>query len=166
VNAVVRPAEAGDAQALVELAREVGEEREAWLLTSGEWRTATEERRYLRAVRRSRDAAVFVAEDAGILVGRLSVARDPHPSSHHVADVGLMISRSHRRRGIGLALMEVAEAWARSVGVEKLELHVFPHNEPAKALYERLGYRKEGFRRRHYRRGSDYLDAILMAKDL
>jgi RimJ/RimL family protein N-acetyltransferase len=166
VNAVVRPAEAGDAHALVELAREVGEEREAWLLTSGEWRTPAEERRYLRAVRRSRDAAVFVAEDNGGVVGRLSVARDPHPSSHHVADLGLMISRSHRRRGIGLALMEAAEGWARSVGIEKLELHVFPHNAPARAFYSRLGYREEGLRRRHYRRGGDYLDAILMAKDV
>jgi RimJ/RimL family protein N-acetyltransferase len=166
VNAVVRPAEAGDAHALVELAREVGEEREAWLLTSGEWRTPAEERRYLRAVRRSRDAAVFVAEDAGGVVGRLSVARDPHPSSHHVADLGLMISRSHRRRGIGLALMEAAEGWARSVGIEKLELHVFPHNAPARTFYARLGYREEGVRRRHYRRGADYLDAILMAKDV
>jgi RimJ/RimL family protein N-acetyltransferase len=166
VNAVVRPAEAGDAHALVELAREVGEEREAWLLTSGEWRTPAEERRYLRAVRRSRDAAVFVAEDTGGVVGRLSVARDPHPSSHHVADLGLMISRSHRRRGIGLALMEAAEGWARSVGIEKLELHVFPHNAPARAFYARLGYREEGLRRRHYRRGGDYLDAILMAKDV
>jgi RimJ/RimL family protein N-acetyltransferase len=166
VNAVVRPAEAGDAHALVELAREVGEEREAWLLTSGEWRTPAEERRYLRAVRRSRDAAVFVAEDTGGVVGRLSVARDPHPSSHHVADLGLMISRSHRRRGIGLALMGAAEGWARSVGIEKLELHVFPHNAPARAFYARLGYREEGVRRRHYRRGADYLDAILMAKDV
>ena len=166
MNAVVRPAEAGDAHALVELAREVGEEREAWLLTSGEWRTPAEERRYLRAVRRSRDAAVFVAEDNGGVVGRLSVARDPHPSSHHVADLGLMISRSHRRRGIGLALMEAAEGWARSVGIEKLELHVFPHNAPARAFYARLGYRDEGLRRRHYRRGADYLDAILMAKDV
>ena len=166
MSAVVRPAEAGDAHALVELAREVGEEREAWLLTSGEWRTPAEERRYLRAVRRSRDAAVFVAEDAGGVVGRLSVARDPHPSSHHVADLGLMISRSHRRRGIGLALMEAAEGWARSVGIEKLELHVFPHNAPARAFYARLGYREEGVRRRHYRRGADYLDAILMAKDV
>jgi RimJ/RimL family protein N-acetyltransferase len=162
----VRHAEPGDAEHLVELAREVGAEREGWLITSGEWRSSSDERRYLKAIRGHPDAAVFVAEENGGIVGRLSVSRDAHPASEHVADLGLMVSRDHRRRGIGLALMEAAEEWARRVGVRKLELHVFPHNMPAIALYERLGYEREGFRRRHYRRGDELIDAILMAKEI
>ena len=59
----IRRAEPGDAQALVELAGEVGGEEGAWLLTTAEWRSIAEERRYLRAVRRHPDAAVYVAED-------------------------------------------------------------------------------------------------------
>lgn len=162
----VRSAAPGDAAALVELAREVGAEPEGWLITDGGWRTASEERRYLRAVRRHPHAAVFVAEAADGVVGRLSIARDQHPASEHVADLGLMVAKEYRRRGIGRALMEAAEAWARQVGVRKLELHVFPHNEAAVALYESLGYAREGFRRSHYRRGRVFQDAILMAKVL
>ena len=160
----VRAAEPGDAERLVELAREVGSEEEGWLITSGEWRSAPAERRYLKAIRRHPDAAVFVAESNGGIVGRLSISRDAHPASEHVADLGLMVSRGYRRRGIGLALMEAAERWARQSGVRKLELHVFPHNTPAIALYEKLGYQREGLRRGHYRRGDELIDAILMAK--
>lgn len=162
----VRHAEPGDAASLVELARAVGAEEEGWLITGGEWRSAAEERRYLRSIRRHPHAAVLVAEDDGAIVGRLSIARDLHPASEHVGDVGLMVARDYRRRGVGKALMEGAEEWARSVGIRKLELHVFPHNEPAIALYEGLGYEREGFRWRHYRRGSEFVDAILMAKEL
>jgi RimJ/RimL family protein N-acetyltransferase len=162
----VRPAEPGDAARLVELARDVGGEEEGWLITGGEWRTPGEERRYLRSLRRHPDAAVFVAETDGTIIGRLSIARDPHPASEHVADVGLMVDRDHRRLGAGTALMVEAERWARQVGVHKLELHVFPYNEAAIALYEGLGYEREGFRRRHYRRGAELVDAILMAKEL
>jgi RimJ/RimL family protein N-acetyltransferase len=151
---------------LVELAREVGAEGEGWLIAGGEWRSAGEERRYLRSLRRHPHAAVFVAETNGTIVGRLSIGRDPHPASEHVADLGLMVARNFRRLGVGTALMEEAERWARGAGVRKLELHVFPHNEPAIALYEGLGYEREGLRRRHYRRGAEFLDAILMAKDL
>lgn len=160
---VIRRAEPGDAGQLVELAESVGREEGDWLLATEAWRSAADERRYLRAVRRHADAAVFVAVDGDEVVGRLSVARDPHPSSRHVADLGLFVAASHRRRGIGRALLEQAVDWSRDVGVRKLELHVFPWNEPAIGLYEAFGFEREGYRRGHYRREDEYVDAILMA---
>jgi RimJ/RimL family protein N-acetyltransferase len=166
VKVLVRRASPGDAAALVELARAVGAEEEGWLITNGEWRSTSEERRYLRSVRRHPHAAVFVAENEDGIVGRISLARDPHPASEHIADLGIMVAQGQRRKGIGRALMEAGEAWAREVGVLKLELHVFPYNKAAIALYEQLGYDREGYRRRHYRRGDGFVDAILMAKQV
>lgn len=145
------------------LAQAVGAEPEGWLIADESRRGISDERRYLKAIKRHPHAAVFVAEDAGRIVGRLSVARDPHPASFHVADLGLMVAVRHRRQGIGRALLERAVEWAADSRVRKLELHVFPHNEPAIALYESFGFVREGFRRAHYRRGSGYVDAILMA---
>jgi RimJ/RimL family protein N-acetyltransferase len=166
MTVIVRRAEASDAEALVELGRAVGSEPEGWLISANGWRGAAEERRYLRAIRRYPHAAVFVAEDEeeGELVGRISLARDQHPASYHVADLGLMVSASYRRQGIGRALLEAAVGWARDSGVTKLELHVFPWNEPGIKLYEQFGFEREGFRKAHYRRGDgQYADAILMA---
>ena len=163
---VIRRARPADAAALVALAREVGSEPEGWLISTSDWRGVGDERRYLRSVRRSSTAAVFVAEAPEGLVGRLSVARDPHPASAHVADLGLMVAAAHRRRGIGKALLEQAVEWARTARVSKLELHVFPYNEPALSLYRAFGFVEEGYRRRHYSRGGEYVDAILMAYHL
>jgi putative acetyltransferase len=162
----VRLASPGDASALVQLAREVGSEPEGWLISTSDWRGAGDERRYLRSLRRSRDAAVFVAEAPEGIVGRLSVGRDPHPASSHVADLGLMVAKSHRRRGIGRALLERTVEWARGTGVTKLELHVFPYNEAAIRLYESFGFRREGLRQRHYRRNGELVDAVLMAYEV
>ncbi len=159
----IRPAEPSDAAALCRLAEEVGREPGGWLLTTEMWRAVGEERRYLRAARRHSDAAVFVVDDDGEVVGRLSLARDPHPASRHVADLGLMVALSHRRRGLGRALLARAVSWARQSGVRKLELHVFPWNLPAIALYESFGFVREGYRKAHYQRSGEDVDALLMA---
>ena len=55
-----------------------------------------------------------------------------------------MVAASHRRRGVARALLDQSVAWAGSAGVRKLELHVFPWNEPAIALYESFGFEREG----------------------
>lgn len=163
---VIRPAEPGDASQLIALASDVGREPGEWLLTTDEWRSVANERRYLRAVRHHADAAVLVAVEGERIVGRLSLARDPHPASAHVADLGLMVAASHRRRGIGRALLDAAARWARVSAVRKLELHVFPWNKPAIRLYEQFGFEREGLRRAHYLRDGAPVDALLMAYHL
>jgi RimJ/RimL family protein N-acetyltransferase len=163
----VRPADPSDAEALTRLAEAVSAEPAGWLISAnGEWRSVGDERRYLKALRRYPNAAVFVAERGdGEIIGRLSLARDTHPASPHVADLGLMVAKDARGRGVGRALLASAVEWARGSGVRKLELHVFPWNEPAIRLYERFGFEREGYRKAHYRRygdGAD-VDAVLMA---
>jgi len=162
----VRRALPGDAVGLVELAEAVGREEGRWILTTESWRSVADERRYLKTVERHEDAAVYVADDEGRLVGRLSLSRDPHPACRHVADLGLMVDAEYRRRGIGTMLLEEAVVWARTAGVRKLELHVFPWNDPALRLYESFGFEREGYRKRHYARDGDFVDAILMAYDV
>src|ERR1043165_6061192 len=125
---MIRHADPSDAEQLTRLADAVSGESEGWLISvAGEWRSAGDERRFLKALRRYAHAAVFVAErEDGRLVGRLSVGRDPHPASTHVADAGLMVAADARRQGVGTALLRAAVDWAREAGVRKLELHAFP----------------------------------------
>jgi RimJ/RimL family protein N-acetyltransferase len=162
----IRRAVPGDAARLAELTEQVAGEPEGWLISDGVTPGARQERRYLRAIRHSANAAVFVAEAPEGLVGRLSLARDIHPASRHVADLGLMVAKSRRGQGIGRALLEQAVEWARGASVRKLELHVFPHNEAALRLYERFGFEREGYRKGHYLRAGEPVDAILMAYEV
>jgi RimJ/RimL family protein N-acetyltransferase len=160
---LVRPAVPADADALVALGRAVASEEELWLTYD---RSRSDERRNLRGVRRDSNVAIFVAETPAGIAGRLSIARNRHPYSPHVAEVGIMVAESQRRRGIGSALMEEALSWARAAGITKVELEVFPHNAPAIALYRKLGFEEEGRRRNLYRIGGHHVDAVLMSIQL
>ena len=161
----IRQATPGDAAALVELARAVGSEPEGWLLTVGGWRTVADERRAIRVQRWSRDTVIVVAvATEGRIVGRLSLVRDEHPAAPHVADLGIMVAREARGQGVGTALIAAAVAWARVAAIAKVELHVFPHNVAAIALYERCGFVAEGVRAGRFLRDGRAVDALLMAR--
>lgn len=58
----------------------------------------------------------------------------------------LYIQPAHRRRGLGQALMEYAEQWAKSTNnrpYQGMSLQVFTNNQPAINLYEKLGYQSQ-----------------------
>lgn len=53
----------------------------------------------------------------------------------------LAVTASARRRGIGTALLEAAEAESRAAGAGRIVLHAQTY---ARALYDRVGYRPRG----------------------
>lgn len=55
----------------------------------------------------------------------------------------LYVSPAHRRRGIGSGLIRQAESWAAARGDWQLGLQVFHHNQPARQLYESLGFQPQ-----------------------
>ncbi len=105
------------------------------------------------------------ADHAVVAVGRESIVGllNLHVSRHGFADIGMLVDRDWRARGIGAALMDAAVTRAREIGLHKLSLDVFPHNAAAIALYRRCGFVEEGRRVRQYRRSSGELwDSVMM----
>ncbi len=103
--------------------------------------------------------AAFVAEDDGIVVGSIGLRLAPYG----VVELGMALLDRYRGRGIGTRLMERGVAWAREAGAHKIALEVWPHNERAIRLYQKVGFREEGYLHRHYRRRNGELwDAVVM----
>lgn len=67
---------------------------------------------------------------------------------------------SHRRRGIGTALLRELLRWAQSNGARHLSLEVRASNAGAITLYRRFGLRPEGRRPRYYADPEE--DALLL----
>jgi ribosomal protein S18 acetylase RimI-like enzyme len=70
----------------------------------------------------------------------MGTATDQIQGDRHTYIFLLYVSPHHRRQGIGAALMKQAEDWAKARGDRQIGLQVFQQNQPAIALYEKLGY--------------------------
>ena len=87
--------------------------------------------------------ALFIAEDGnGERLGflRLQKTRDFF-SGHancHISD--LAVAEGHESRGIGRALLDYAQVWAKKQRCSLVSLAVFPGNARARALYEHAGF--------------------------
>lgn len=68
----------------------------------------------------------------------------------------------HRRRGVGRALINRVFSLARDLGLSFVSLEVRESNIPAITLYEGLGFKQEGKRKRFYRAPEE--DALILTK--
>ncbi len=68
------------------------------------------------------------------------VAIEQTSGIHHAHIFLIYVKPAYRRQGIGRSLMRVAEDQARANGDRQIGLQVFVSNQPAIALYQRLGY--------------------------
>jgi putative acetyltransferase len=101
------------------------------------------------------------AEGAPALIGNVDLRPTRIDGVHAI---GMWILPGNRGKGGGRMLLEAAIE-ARPSDVHKIELEVWPHNEAAIGLYERLGFEREGLRRDHYRRKDGRLhSSVIMAR--
>jgi ribosomal protein S18 acetylase RimI-like enzyme len=119
---------------------------------------------YLSRVEKDQVVGI-VAEVDGRFVGQVQVYPKGGRSSH-VGVLGISLARDYRDLGIGSELMREAEDQARRLGIEVMTLSVFATNERAIHVYEKTGYREVGRIPRHHLRDGEYIDSVIMAKDL
>lgn len=92
------------------------------------------------------NTVVMVAESAeGVPLGFIHVtsAKDYYTRAEqaHIAD--LVVAKEGEGQGVGAALMQAGEAWARTRGFRLLTLNVFVENTRAQKLYDRLGFEQD-----------------------
>jgi len=131
MSLVIRPAEAGDADAIAPLLGELGYPTHA---------PETSDR--LRRLLDDLDAGVLVAEagDEVLGVAAYDLVWTLHRSPPQCRITTLVIDARHRRRGVGKALIDALESLAYERGCFRLEVTTRPRRTDALAFYESLGF--------------------------
>jgi RimJ/RimL family protein N-acetyltransferase len=154
----VRPLRVEEIEALLDLLDAVAAERR-WIASEppiprDRWREGFE-----RNLEEEYSVNLAAVDEEDRLIGQL----DARGRADRPAEIGMAVAEGWRGRGVGTALMQACVDWARELGVHKLALQVWPHNDAAIRLYEKFGFEREGVLRSHYRRQNGELwDAIVM----
>jgi ribosomal protein S18 acetylase RimI-like enzyme len=95
---------------------------------------------------KEKDAAVFVAERAGVIVGYVYAGLEPmswkelRDRAGFIHDV--VVEDSSRRHGIASLLVHAAIDWLRAQGAPRVMLWTAEQNPAAQELFRRLGFRR------------------------
>ena len=101
----------------------------------------------------------------GMVIGMVGLKVRPQLRMRHTADVGIFVHTDWQGKGVGTALMQtvldLADNWLMLL---RVELEVYADNERAIALYEKMGFQREGLRRMATVRRGRYIDEYSMAR--
>ncbi|WP_395795309.1 GNAT family N-acetyltransferase [Aquimonas sp.] len=102
---------------------------------------------------------------AGQVLGQIGIEVFQSPRRRHVANIGLGVAESARRRGVGHTLMQAAiEQCFGWLGVQRIELEVYTDNQAAQALFTAHGFIREGTALGYALRAGEHADVHLMAR--
>jgi len=102
--------------------------------------------KFLKKQLRRRNAAVFVAEKDGKVIGHVmvDVSTIPpiyvHDKQAHVCEI--VVDKKHRKKGVGKALLKEAEVWAKKKGLYSIGLMVHTGNKYAFSAYKSFGFKE------------------------
>ena len=100
----------------------------------------------------------FVVEEKGRILGYCSMQT--------VLDEGdilnVAVTRDRQKEGIGYFLVDSMLMLAAARGIHIVHLEVRESNGPARRLYQRLGFKEDGFRKNYYTEPVE--NAVLMTK--
>jgi L-phenylalanine/L-methionine N-acetyltransferase len=156
---LIRPVRLEDVEALHEIRRQPSMVDFTLALPS---ERIADTRRFLEGFGPDDHALVAVVDGRVVGMAGLHVKRG---KLRQGGEIGMMVHEQFQGRGVGrkllVALLDIAD---NHLGLLRVELEVFPDNDRAIGLYERLGFEHEGRKRKAVLRRGGHADVLLMAR--
>ncbi|WP_091065193.1 GNAT family N-acetyltransferase [Paenibacillus sp. NFR01] len=156
-----------DAAELLTLQHRLDDETSFMLLEPGERQSGLQQvQDMIQGFERADNSILIGAEADGKLAGYLSLRGGSVKRNRHSAYLVIGILQEFQGIGVGAALFQEMENWAKGAGLIRLELTVMTHNTKALALYAKCGFEIEGTKRKSLRIGEAWVDEYYMSKIL
>ena len=102
----------------------------------------------IRAQSKQTNSRTFIAEREGKIIGYLEATGGKYKRMAHTTHLVMGVLSEFTGQSIGRKLLEAMEAWARTVGIQRVDLAVVSSNDSAIGLYLKQGFVIEGRKRK------------------
>jgi len=124
-------------------------------------------RRYMRQLVQNPNGATWVAVDEAAALAGFAIVEWASTEEGALAYIEtLEVMEAHRRKGVGVALLQHLVQSAQTAGAGALWLHVAEDNQAARRLYQAHGLVEQGREKNYYGRNRDgLLLALVLAPE-
>ena len=162
---LIREINLEDAKRFNNLIKTVEAEATYMMMDAGERETTPEQQKeQIKRICHQNNSTILVAENAGDLVGYLLAIGGDTKRTKHSAYIVIGLLKRYRGKGIGTALFQKLEEWAKRSRISRLELTVVTKNEAGVALYKKSGFEIEGIKRNSLLIDGTLFDEYYMSK--
>ena len=113
----------------------------------------------------AKQGAVLTALCDGVPCGIANLYLQPYKKLAHQCLFAIILDEKQRGKGIGTLLLKDLMALAKELGIKLLHLEVYEGN-PARRLYDRLGFVQYGIQRHFVKEQNGYRAKVMMQKYL
>ncbi|MGA4719864.1 GNAT family N-acetyltransferase [Fictibacillus nanhaiensis] len=166
-KARIRTVCAEDAEAILQIHRDVISEHDYFIALPNEFnKTIEDHQEWIQSILKHERETMLVAEYENNVVGWIVFRSQERMRMHHIGSFAIMLRKEFRNKGIGKLLIHELLSWAEKHPViEKVTLGTFSTNTRAIELYKKLGFIEEGRKVREFKFSNDeYVDDVLMYK--
>ena len=163
---IIREAAPEDAFARIEYSKKIGAETDNLSFGAEGFPISVDgEAEYIRSILKDEKSCLFFAWRNGEIIGDVSLGGLPIRMNHR-AELGLTVLKSEWNRGLGSQLLQKAIEFAKSHGIEIINLEVRSDNLRAIHVYKKFGFRKIGTSPAYFKIENSYIDFDIMYLDL
>jgi len=109
----------------------------------------------------------FVAIENEIILGWASLSKVSSRCVYKgVGEISIYIHPNAKRKGVGTRLYTHLEESAKSSGYWTIQAQLFTTNNPSKALFDSLGFREVGVRKKIGKLDGEWVDNYLLEKSI
>lgn len=161
---IIAEATKEDAQRIIDFYNIVGGETDFLSFGKDEFtRNADEYGAFLAATQLEQNSIILLATLNGEIISIASINSTQKNRIKHVGTLGIVISEQFTAQGLGRKMMEQLIDWAATNGVtRKISLVTREDNALAIALYEKLGFEKEGLLKNDTFINGHYFHTLMM----